>query len=122
MPLRSGLGHLVPKESISLVFVALSSISEIYKPRIHELLNFVFKLIREFVANILIKKSYFSKFSNSSFLVFFFSKVKTNDGKTTKLANIAKTKVQEINPPKAIVPLKLDNVKVAKPKINTIEV
>ena len=65
---------------------------------------------------------YLSKFSNSSFLVFFFSKVKTNEGNTTKFANIAKAKVQEINPPSAIVPLKLDNVKVAKPRIKTTDV
>ena len=64
----------------------------------------------------------FSKFSNSSFLVFFFSKVKTSEGKTTKLANMAKTKVQEINPPKAMVPLKLDKVKVPKPKIKMTDV
>ena len=51
-----------------------------------------------------------------------FSVVKTNAGNTNKLANMANVSVTEINPPKAIVPLKLDKVKIANPKINTIEV
>jgi hypothetical protein len=51
-----------------------------------------------------------------------FSKLNTKAGSTNKLANMAKSKVHEINPPKAMVPLKLDNVKIAKPKIKTTEV
>ena len=58
----------------------------------------------------------------SSFIVFFFSNVNTKEGKTSKLANIANNKVQEIKPPRAIVPLKLERVKTANPKTSTIEV
>jgi hypothetical protein len=60
--------------------------------------------------------------SKSSFLAFFFSKVKTKAGKTNKFANIANANVHEINPPSAIVPLKLESVKVANPKIKTTDV
>ena len=55
-------------------------------------------------------------------MAFFFSNVNTKAGNTNKLENIAKSNVQEINPPKAMVPLKLDNVNMAKPKINTTDV
>jgi hypothetical protein len=58
----------------------------------------------------------------SSFDAFFFSKVNTNAGNTNRLANIANNKVQEIKPPSAMVPLKLESVKIANPNINTIEV
>ena len=58
----------------------------------------------------------------SSSKAFFFSKVNTNAGKTKRLANIANNKVQEISPPRAIVPLKLERVKMAKPKTKTIDV
>ena len=76
----------------------------------------------EFVKLVAKENFYPSKFSKSSFLAFFFSKVRTKAGKTNKLENIAKAKVQEINPPRAIVPLKLERVKVAKPNIKTTEV
>ena len=56
------------------------------------------------------------------FLAFFFSKVNTNAGRTNKLANMANNNVQEIKPPSAMVPLKLESVKVANPRINTTEV
>ena len=56
------------------------------------------------------------------FLRLHFSVVNTKAGSTTKLANIAKVSVTEINPPKAIVPPKLDKVKIAKPKIKTTDV
>ena len=64
----------------------------------------------------------FNGFVGSSFLAFFFSNVSTKAGSTNKLANIANKSVHEISPPNAIVPLKLDSVKIANPKISTTEV
>ena len=55
-------------------------------------------------------------------MAFFFSKVSTNAGKTNKLANMANNKVQEIKPPRAMVPLKLERVKMANPNTKTTEV
>ena len=52
----------------------------------------------------------------------FFSKVSTNAGKTSRFANSANRSVQEISPPNAMVPLKPERVKMAKPNIKTIEV
>ena len=60
--------------------------------------------------------------SKESFFPLHFSTVKTKAGSTKRLANIANVKVTDINPPKAIVPLKLERVNMAKPKISTIEV
>lgn len=50
------------------------------------------------------------------------SKVNNKDGNNNKLETIAKSRVIETNPPKAIVPPKLETVKIKNPKKSTIDV
>ena len=45
-----------------------------------------------------------------------------NDGSNNKLDTIAKSSVTETSPPRAMVPPKLDTVKIRNPKNNTTEV
>ena len=46
----------------------------------------------------------------------------SKEGRKIRLLHIAKNKVVEISPPKALVPPKLDKVKIEKPKSSTTEV
>ena len=52
----------------------------------------------------------------------FFSNDNNKDGNNNKFETIANNKVTETNPPKAIVPPKLETVKTKNPKNNTIDV
>ena len=61
-------------------------------------------------------------FLNVFLLAIFDSKDKSKDGNNNKLDTMAKSRVTDTNPPKAIVPPKLDTVKTRNPKNNTIEV
>lgn len=51
-----------------------------------------------------------------------FSKESNKEGKRIKLDIIANNNVIETNPPRAIVPPKLETVKTKNPKNNTMEV
>lgn len=59
---------------------------------------------------------------NTFLFAIFRSKVNKRDGSKIKLDTMAKRRVTETKPPKAIVPPKLDNVNTRNPKNNTIEV
>ena len=50
------------------------------------------------------------------------SKVRSNEGNNNRLETMANKSVMETNPPKAMVPPKLDTVKTKNPKNNTIDV
>jgi hypothetical protein len=52
----------------------------------------------------------------------FDSNESNNEGSNNKFDTIAKSKVTETSPPRAIVPPKLDTVNTKKPKKRTIEV
>ena len=59
---------------------------------------------------------------NTFLLAIFRSKVNKRDGSKIKLDIMAKRRVTETKPPRAIVPPKLDNVNTRNPKNSTIEV
>ena len=59
---------------------------------------------------------------NTFLFAIFFSNVNRREGSKIKLETMAKSRVIETRPPKAMVPPKLDNVNTKKPKNNTIEV
>jgi len=65
-------------------------------------------------------------FSLGSFSVFLLailrSSERSSDGSNNKLASIAKSKVVDTKPPKALVPPKLEIKNTEKPKNRTVEV
>ena len=60
--------------------------------------------------------------ANSCLLARVLFKVKTKAGSSLKLESIPKKSVTATNPPRAIVPPKLDNINTENPKNSTIEV
>ena len=59
---------------------------------------------------------------NTSLLAILLSKVSNKDGSSNKFETMANKSVMETNPPKAMVPPKLETVKTKNPKNSTIEV
>ena len=78
---------------------------------------FYYSIFSSFDGKILIEGSL-----NTFLLAIFFSKVNNKDGSSIRFETIASNKVIDTNPPKAIVPPKLDSVNTRKPKKSTIEV
>ena len=58
----------------------------------------------------------------TSLLAILSSKVSNREGRSSRLETIASSRVIETNPPKAIVPPKLDTVNTKNPKKSTMEV